>query len=191
MDILSKGKLIMCIALMGGMMTVSAMAQNAASAGKIGCFSIRSVYASWNEKKIADEKFKPAREKLEDEQSKLVDEIKALDKKKNTMASKDYKAESDKLKSKSETLRKEYTDFMKKVQDTAEVMSEKLDKIVDTCVKQIADKEGYSLILDSRSIYYIADTKADITDKVIEYVNNYKEDAGPDSKDAAKPAVKK
>jgi outer membrane protein len=182
---------MVCLALVGGMLTVSAMAQNAASAGKIGCFSIRSVYASWNDKKVADEQFKPQREKLEEQQSKLVDEIKALDKKKNTMASKDYKAESDKLKNKSETLRKEYTAFMNDVQEKAGQMSEKLDKIVDACVKQIADKEGYSLILDSRSIYYIADTKADITDKVIEYVNNYKEDASADSKDAAKPAVKK
>ncbi len=191
MDILSKCRIWMSIAILGGFLGTAAMAQNAPIPGKIGCFSIRSVYANWNEKKTADENFKPERDKIEEQKKKLDVEVTALEKKKNTLAAKDYKAEREKLVNKGETLRKDYEAFMKDVQDKAGIMSERLDRIVNLCLKDISDKEGYSMILDSRSVYYLADTKADLTDKVIEFVNAYKGETGTAAKDAAKPAVKK
>jgi len=107
------------------------------------------------------------------ERDKLINEVKQLQDKMNLLSDKEKDAKrsdfENKVKNLQEFDRQKQAD-LRKEQD--EKMQELL-KDINEAIKQLADKEGYTMVFNDRVLVY-QDKTLDITDKVIEVINKGK-----------------
>jgi Skp family chaperone for outer membrane proteins len=144
------------------------------AAEKIACVDLLRItreYAKAQERnKALEEKqnaYKGEIDKKADEVKQFEDKLRLLSEKEREAKKAEYeskiKALEDFARQKEMDLRK--TDF----ENTKEILKE-----IEDTVKQHAEKEGYALVLDDRSLFYQA-KGMDVTDKIIEILNkNYK-----------------
>ena len=86
------------------------------------------------------------------------------------MSPEKVKTEEQKIENMMEEFNRNFRGVSEKINKKAEELSTKLDDLLQSAYKDLAEKDGYSIILDSRSVRY-SSSDIDITDKVIAYVN--------------------
>ena len=143
---------------------------NAQSSLKIATVDVRRVYDNWTEKQSADTDFEPDRKKLLAAQDNISTARANLEKKRTAMSPEKVKTEEQKIENMMEEFNRNFRGVSEKINKKAEELSTKLDDLLQSAYKDLAEKDGYSIILDSRSVRY-SSSDIDITDKVIAYVN--------------------
>src|SRR5690348_14404135 len=138
---------------------------------KIGTVDVRKVYDNWSEKTAADSIFEPDRKKLEADQDAITTAQANLEKKKNVLSPEKIKEEKQKIDSMLKEFDKNYREVGKKISEKADELSKKLDDLLQAAYKNMAEKDGYTIILDSRFVRY-SSPGMDLTDKITVYVNN-------------------
>jgi outer membrane protein len=144
------------------------MAQNAA---KIAVVDKRVVFEKFDLKIKADEEFKPTREAYKKKEQDYKDALEKYKKLNPTMMKKEaYEAETQTMMKKNKEFQALQDDVFGQLDARAKVISEKMDKLIDEVFKELIKKDGYTLILDSRSVVY-SNPDMDITDQVVEKLN--------------------
>jgi len=159
--------LMISVGLILGAMFVVPLVQ---AADKFAYVDLSRTFSEYNKTKDYDKVLGDKETAYETERDKKVNDVKQLQDKINLLSDKDKEAKKPeldmKIKSLQEYDRQKQTD-LRKEQD--EKMKEILKDIEET-VKQIAEKEGYSLVFNDRVLVYQSKSY-DITDKVIDVLN--------------------
>jgi outer membrane protein len=161
------------VLLLGVILGVGILVSSASAADKLGYVDLTKVFSEYSKTKDYDKILSDKQTAYETERDKMVTDIKQFQDKINLLSEKDKEAKKTDLENKVKNLqefdRQKQTD-LRKEQD--EKMKDLLKDINDA-IKQYAEKEGYTLVLNDRVLVY--QTKnLDITDKVIEIVNKGK-----------------
>jgi outer membrane protein len=145
-------------------------AVQAKAADKIAYVDLSRIFSEYGKTKDYDKTLGDKEDAYTKEREKKVNEIKELQDKTNLLSDKEKEAKKseieDKVKKFQEFDRQKQAD-LRKEQD--EKMKELL-KDIEEAVKQHAQKEGYSLVLNDRILVY-QDKSLDISDKIIEILN--------------------
>ncbi|MCK9595315.1 MAG: OmpH family outer membrane protein [Candidatus Omnitrophica bacterium] len=143
------------------------------AADKFAYIDLSKTLGEYHKTKDYDKTLTDKQNAYNNERDKLIAEVKQLQDKMNLMSDKEKDAKRDdfekKVKNLQEFDRQKQAD-LRKEQD--EKMQELLKDINDT-IKQLADKEGYTMVFNDRVLVY-QDKTLDITDKVIELINKGK-----------------
>lgn len=160
--------LVISVGLILGFMFIAATAAQAAD--KFAYVDLSRTFSEYNKTKDYDKVLGDKETVYETERDKKVNEVKQLQDKINLLGDKEKEAKKPEIDTKIKALqeydRQKQTD-LRKEQD--EKMKEILKDIEET-VKQIAEKEGYSMVFNDRVLVYQSKSY-DITDKVIETLN--------------------
>jgi len=162
--------LMILVGLILGLMFIAPLAQ---AADKFAYVDLSRTFSEYNKTKEYDKVLGEKETAYETERDKKVSDVKQIQDKINLLGDKDKETKKPELDTKIKSLqeydRQKQTD-LRKEQD--EKMKEILKDIEDT-VKQIAEKEGYSMVFNDRVLVYQSKSY-DITDKVIGALNkNY------------------
>jgi len=140
---------------------------------KIGIVDGEKVFENWTEKQKADKEFSPLKEKVAGKRQELQDAQDNYEKKKSIIKPETVKLEQEKIIKLRDELQNLYSDVAKQIDLKAKELSTKLSGLLETTYGDIAKKEGYTLILDSRSVrYWDPKIVTDLTDKITIMVNN-------------------
>jgi len=159
--------LMILVGLILGLMFIAPLAQ---AADKFAYVDLSRTFSEYSKTKEYDKVLGEKETAYETERDKKVSDVKQLQDKINLLGDKDKETKKPELDTKIKSLqeydRQKQTD-LRKEQD--EKMKEILKDIEDT-VKQIAEKEGYSMVFNDRVLVYQSKSY-DITDKVIGVLN--------------------
>jgi outer membrane protein len=157
-------------ALVGGLFVLAMLAGNASAADKLGYIDLSRTFSDYYKTKDYDKALGEKQAAYDAERVKKVNEIKQLQDKMNLLSDKEKEAKKPDIEAKVKSLqefdRQKQTDLRKEQDDR---MKEIL-KDIEGAVKQYAEKEGYTFILNDRVLVY--QTKSlEITDKIVESLN--------------------
>jgi len=140
------------------------------AADKLAYVDLTRIFSEYGKTKDYDKTLGDKENTYGTERDKKIGDVKQLQDKLNLLSDKEKEAKKPDLEAKVKDLqdfdRQKQTD-LRKEQD--EKMKEIL-KDIENAVRQIAEKEGYTLVFNDRVLVYQAKT-LDISDKVIEIVN--------------------
>lgn len=140
---------------------------------KIGVVDIRKIYDNWDEKKKIDEQFNPDRIKLEEQQKNLETAIANLDRRRTVLDANQIEQEEKKIAAMRTELQQSFISIREKIDAQAEILSTELNRLMRSAIQELVKTEGYTLVIDSRSVYH-ANNRYDLTDKIIQKINNPK-----------------
>ena len=158
------------ITFVGGLFILALLAGNASAADKLGYIDLSRTFSDYYKTKDYDKVLGEKQAAYDAERVKKVNEVKQLQEKMNLLSDKEKETKKGDIEAKVKSLqefdRQKQTD-LRKEQD--ERMKEIL-KDIESAVKQYAEKEGFTFILNDRVLVY--QTKSlEITDKIIESLN--------------------
>ena len=137
---------------------------------KVACVDLARIFSEYSKTKDYDKTLGDKQTSYDKEREKKVNEIKQFQDKINLLSDKEKENKRPEMENKIKALqeydRQKQTD-LRKEQD--ERMKEILKDIEET-VKQFAEKEGYTLILNVRVLVYQVKSM-DITDPIVELLN--------------------
>jgi len=155
---------------LAGMFFLMFAATAAFAADKLGYVDLSRIFSEYGKTKEYDKSLNEKQSAYEAERDKKVTEIKQFQDKINLLSDKEKENKRPEMENKIKALqeydRQKQTD-LRKEQD--ERMKEILKDIEET-VKQFAEKEGYTLILNDRVLVYQVKSM-DITDPIVELLN--------------------
>lgn len=161
------------IAILGGLFFYFIFLNPVFSADKIACVDLLRVAREYTKAQAYNKALDDKQSAYRAEIDKKANEIKQFQDKLNLLSEKEKEAKKQELENKIKAL----DDFIKEkeldlrktdFENTKEILKE-----IEDAVKQYAEKEGYTLVLDDRSLLYRINA-LDITDKIIEILNkNY------------------
>ncbi|MCM8800930.1 MAG: OmpH family outer membrane protein [Candidatus Omnitrophica bacterium] len=140
------------------------------SLDKIACVDLLRIAKEYTKAQAYNKALDDKQTAYRAEIDKKANEIRQFQDKLNLLSEKEKEAKRQELENKIKAL----DDFIKEkeldlrkteLENTKEILKE-----IEDVVKQYAEKEGYTLVLDDRSLLYRVDT-LDITDKIIEILN--------------------
>ncbi|RKY70089.1 MAG: hypothetical protein DRQ24_09840 [Candidatus Latescibacterota bacterium] len=154
--------------LIGGMIFV---VSSVWAGEKYACINLEKVFNEYQKTKDEEEKLTAEGKQKQAEIDTRLKEIDKLKEEMDLLSDKEKEKKKKELDKKMEELRQfdrqARADLMKK-RDT--IIREILDEI-DQGIKEYAKSKGYTIIFNSRALLYKQD-KLDITDEVINYLNN-------------------
>lgn len=166
-------RLISKLVIMAFFVSLSLAAVNMARAaeGKIVYMDLGKVFDEYNKTKDLDKQLEAKSSAKQGERDKLVAEIKKIKDELDLAADKDkakkQAAVEEKLK-KLQDFDRESRDGLRKDRDD---MARTILKEIKDSIDEIAKKEGYAYILDSRAVLYGGDAN-NLTDRVIKILND-------------------
>lgn len=156
-----------------GLFLVLSAGKGFAADAKLAYIDLSKTLGEYSKTKEFDKALTDKQNGYNTERDKLINEVKQLQDKMNLMSDKDKEAKradfENKVKNLQEFDRQKQAD-LRKEQD--EKMQELL-KDINEAIKQLADKEGYTMVFNDRVLVY-QDKSLEITDKVIELINKGK-----------------
>ena len=123
--------------------------------------------------KKLENRFKPRQQKLNEEQAKLQSKIEQFKKESPTMAASDKDALQKKIDGDRNSLVKQVVAYQQELNKEQNKVMQELLGDVNSIVAEIANKNNYSMVLDSQALVYAPST-VDITKQVSEKFNNKK-----------------
>ncbi len=155
------------------MLVVVFIAGYAFAGDKLGYVDLTRIFSEYGKTKEYDKILNDKQKAYEGERDKKVSDLKQLQDKINLLSDKEKETKRPDMESKIKTLqdfdRQKQTDLRKEQDDR---MKEILKDIEDT-VKQLAEKEGFTLVFNDRVLVYQSKS-LDVTDKIIDSLNkNY------------------
>ncbi len=149
---------------------VSMFAGQAFAADKFGYVDLSKIFSEYGKTKDYDKALGEKQTQYNTEREKRVGEIKQIQDKISLLSDKEKEAKKPDIENKIKNLqdydRQQQTD-LRKEQD--EKMQEIL-KDIETAVKQVAEKEGYTMVFNDRVLVY-QNKSMEVTDKVISILN--------------------
>ncbi len=146
------------------------LAATAAAADKVGSVDVARIFSEYSKTKDYDKILSDKQRAYTAERDKRLADIKQLQDKFDLLSDKEKETKKADLENKVKDLqefdRQKTTDLRK---DQDEKMKDILKDIEDT-VKQYAEKEGYTMVLNDRVLVYQS-KGMDITDKIIDILN--------------------
>lgn len=137
---------------------------------KIGFVDIKKIYDNWEIVKKAKADFEKKTEEIEKDSTKLKKLEEEYNQKKNVLTEESRQKKEKEIEELRVSLRTRLITLDEERQKIKKELIEQLVKKLETVLKQIAEREGYSLIIDKTMVLYAADG-VDLTDKVIEEFN--------------------
>ena len=158
------------IVLLGVVFCLVAFSGIALAADKFAYVDLSRIFSDYKKTQDYDKVLTGKENAYNTEREKKVNDIKQLQDKFNLLSEKEKESKKSELENKVKLLqdydRQQQTDLRK---DQNEKMKELL-KDIENAVKQLAEKEGYTMVFNDRVLVY--QTKSmDISDKIIEILN--------------------
>lgn len=140
---------------------------------KIGFVDIKKIYDNWEIVKKAKADFEKKTEEIEKDSTKLKKLEEDYNQKKNVLTEESRQKKEKEIEELRVSLRTRLIALDEERQKIKKELIELLVKKLENVLKQIAEREGYSLIIDKTTVLYAAEG-VDLTDKVIEEFNKSK-----------------
>lgn len=141
---------------------------------KIGIVNPIDIYQSTpqgeNSLKALQKKLKPQIEKLKKEQNKIMQEKLQLNNDSLGISTEDLKEKEARQIEKENKFHQEFTTFRQSGTEQEQKLAQNFQEVFSTVISEIAQQQGYDLILSSQAIAYVGfnASKNDVTVKVIE-----------------------
>lgn len=156
--------------VIGAIMFLTMVCVSSYAADKIGYVDLSRLFSEYGKTKDYDKSLGEKQTSYETERDKMVNEVKKFQDKFNLLSDKEKETKKGELETKIKNLtefdRQKQTDLRKEQDDK---MKEIL-KDIEAAVKQYAEKEGYTFVLNDRVLVYQSKSM-DITDKVVEILS--------------------
>ncbi|MGC8976521.1 MAG: OmpH family outer membrane protein [Candidatus Ratteibacteria bacterium] len=148
-----------------------------AQTGKIGYVDIKRIFDNYQKAKNIQESFK---KEVMDEQKnmdKMQEDIKKMqedyEKKKNMMKPEEQAKRESEIRRKIQEFSQKWTEVSKKLDEKGKDLENQILEEIKAVTGEYAKKNGYSIVLDSRLIFY-GDNTCDISDEIIKILNSKK-----------------
>jgi len=159
-----------CWAILGGMIATETLAED-----KVGYINLQRLV---NESEMGKEAKKEIQELRRERETAVANKLREVNGLKNTLNPRGSAMPLDEKRDKIEALQKAYKEYQRLVADAREDLTREDRQLVaiilnkaDGVLKQVAQEEGYTIILkDPNAIGYL-DPEVDITDDVLEALN--------------------
>ena len=168
---------------------INAVAQNQF---KLGVVDTQKVFEGYKSAQSANETLKSATDKLRAQLEKLGEEIQTLEKRltKTKLFLEPAQTESiqNDIRSKQQEYQRELEIGQESITAKEKELVEPILKEIETLIKEIGKNGGYNLILEKRLVTLYVDPSYDLTETVIQSLNERYEEANPpepSEKDAA------
>ncbi len=141
---------------------------------KVAVIDLAKVLRSYNESQKLSNQLKDEIDKKQQELNKSKTEVekfgRELSEKINSLSQKEKENRESILKTKIESLRNMELKFNQELRQMQISMQEKISDKINEATKQIAQKEGYTMVINKGMVLYNLD-QSEISDKVIEILN--------------------
>ncbi|MFB3897236.1 MAG: OmpH family outer membrane protein [bacterium] len=178
--------LVFTLLVFGGPLVSSALSQEL---GKVGVVDVLKVYNEWDVQKKADAEFQPKRQKLQDQDKEITKKKDELRKLKSVSSAEKVAKQEAEIKAAERDLRDQVESLSEEIDKKAKDLTKELDGKLQKIYKDLADKEGYTIIFEKRAIRY-SKSDMDLTKKITELLNSMEAAAAPAEPEKSKPAVK-
>ncbi|MDI6782707.1 MAG: OmpH family outer membrane protein [bacterium] len=137
---------------------------------KIGVVDVLKVYNAWEVQKKADAQFQPMRDKLQEKDKNITAMKEELRRQQSVLKQEQIAQREAAIKKEERDLRDQVEELSGKIEDRAKELTKELDNNLREIYATLAEKEGYTLILEKRAVRY-SKPGLDLTDQITEMLN--------------------
>jgi outer membrane protein len=174
------------VLILNGLLVPSASGEDL---GKVGIVDVLKVYNDWDVQKKADAEFQPKRQDLETKDQDISKMKKSLQTQKSVWAAEKIAKQEAEIKTAERDLRDQVESLSEEIDKKAKELTKELDGKLQKIYKDLAEKEGYTLILEKRAVRYNK-PEMDLTKKITELLNKMESATAPAESEKTTPGVK-